>query len=621
MNPGNSDDTVHNPELPGVRTYKKDTADEKAEFSFGGIKLTVPAGTVGESAEKSTPKGGSLGSNKGIFDVERAFNDEAVQEGTIVTDHKHRRMSIGNMLKSAFTEWWGNTQQSLESTADKFEFLKPKEEPTIENAESRVSIIQEAAKYARQAPRDDHSIVVEKVRTFAHDAEAVTGKPFTIKEPAEKIGAHWSQKRAESEKPAEPVSEKPIPTADLRASTIAPNVEKRISTPLATYAQTPKPEAPKIPIPSPNPATSQTLTPTPTVSPVRTPEKMPGKAVSETAKGGSWSFFKDAAQSSVDLREKVNPVPRPDVVAPRAPVSIRIPAIPAPEIVHEAPRAPEPKVSPVEHIIPPKPQPPRPTIAVTAPSFEATRETARSAYVPTIESRPIPKATIPSQVHSMAGIPRSLIYGTIVLVGVGLGVFTAVLVVHNAPEKETLTTVPTPVVPNFIPTDTTVTIPLSTNTDSFSRAVLNEMAKGSASIEYIVTGEDGSVVSSNALMRVLGKGMGSSFVHALNAHFMLGSIETTHAEPFIILQSSNFDVAFAGMLAWENQMPQDLTPLFGESLPKNMSFTDALKSNRSIRLLKDTTGKEHIVYAFVNKNLIIITTSTEALSQIIDRIK
>jgi hypothetical protein len=126
--------------------------------------------------------------------------------------------------------------------------------------------------------------------------------------------------------------------------------------------------------------------------------------------------------------------------------------------------------------------------------------------------------------------------------------------------------------------------------------------------------------TTDAIMRTLVWGTDGSFVRVLAPHMMFGSIRGETNQPFIILQSTNFDVAFAGLLAWETSMSGDLAPLFGEPVVGGR-FTDALASNRSIRILRDTDGVERLVYAFVNKDLIVITTTSEALAGIIERVQ
>jgi hypothetical protein len=112
---------------------------------------------------------------------------------------------------------------------------------------------------------------------------------------------------------------------------------------------------------------------------------------------------------------------------------------------------------------------------------------------------------------------------------------------------------------------------------------------------------------------------------------MVGSVTTQKNEPFLIVKADTFDSGFAGMLAWEPYLSEDLAPLFGtpvtasrtpgtpESTPPR--FSDVLKDNRSIRILYGEEGEERLIYAFLNRTLIVITTSTEALSALISGLK
>jgi hypothetical protein len=596
------EDSVHKPELPGVRTLQKDAPDEKPSFSFGGIKLTTPERSDTATDEVAVHSGGRLSGGKETFDVERAFNDESIQEGTIVTDRKRKHIGAGAMLKSAWSEWWGNTKNSVETTVDKMEFLKPKERPTVEVAEKRANVLQEAAQYARQVPRDDHAIVVEKVRTYAHDAATATGKPFTIKEPAVKIGAHWSQPR-EEEKKSEPDKVEPLPTLDLRATTVAHDVQ-HASTPLTAYvphATTNK----KIETPTP------VVTEKPLVASMRTPEKMRAGKAEEKRSG--WMFFKDE-RTSTDVRKAVA-MPRPEVTAiPRVDVR-QSPSTPR---VREAipvtrPLPPPPAVTTVAPI-------PR-TVTTTPVVREPMGEREEKLSEPRIESRPI----IPERSGFLASIlkvPRVLIISSIVVVGGGLGVLAALFILNT---KEDLPVAPTITanVPSFIRTDDDIPLPLSSTRTVLYQALENEMrADHGTVVQYYPTITESATTrpaSTDAIMRTLSWGVPGSFVRVLDSSMMFGSVRGGSNEPFIILSSTNFDVAFAGLLSWEATMSADLAPFFGE--PVNGRFTDAITSNRSIRVLRDEAGKERLIYAFVNKNLIVITTTTDTLGAIIGRVQ
>jgi hypothetical protein len=98
---------------------------------------------------------------------------------------------------------------------------------------------------------------------------------------------------------------------------------------------------------------------------------------------------------------------------------------------------------------------------------------------------------------------------------------------------------------------------------------------------------------------------------------MIGAISTDRPEPYLILRFSDFEAAFAGMLAWESTLPRDVGSLFGVgTLPDTLRFTDQLRNNRTVRVLAGPAEQERIVYAFIDRRTIIITTSTTALSRL-----
>jgi hypothetical protein len=107
-----------------------------------------------------------------------------------------------------------------------------------------------------------------------------------------------------------------------------------------------------------------------------------------------------------------------------------------------------------------------------------------------------------------------------------------------------------------------------------------------------------------------------------------------YGEPFMVLTTSSFDAAFSGMLSWEEAMSADLSPLFGSPVFESFNpevrtntgtsaafFKDIIASNKNARLLVDENGDDRIVYTFVDQNTIVITTTREALGDIIQLLK
>lgn len=102
-------------------------------------------------------------------------------------------------------------------------------------------------------------------------------------------------------------------------------------------------------------------------------------------------------------------------------------------------------------------------------------------------------------------------------------------------------------------------------------------------------------------------------------------------DPFIIIKVASFDSAFGGILDWENNMSADLSPLFGTPVSgtfdpqartatqiRNPYFVDVVVNNIDSRLLTDEAQKERLIYAFSDRNTIIITTNKSTLGDLLN---
>lgn len=88
-------------------------------------------------------------------------------------------------------------------------------------------------------------------------------------------------------------------------------------------------------------------------------------------------------------------------------------------------------------------------------------------------------------------------------------------------------------------------------------------------------------------------------------------------KPFILLNTANFDSAFAGMLAWEKTISNDLSPLFGNS-NKN-SFVDIMYNQQAVksaRALYDEKGQAQIIYTVSKNGRINIVTDVAELPKL-----
>ncbi len=147
---------------------------------------------------------------------------------------------------------------------------------------------------------------------------------------------------------------------------------------------------------------------------------------------------------------------------------------------------------------------------------------------------------------------------------------------------------------------------------------------------YPTLGEEVVAADVESILTVLGPRAPGSFLRGVKEIAFGGA----YGEPFIVLTTSSFDTAFSGMLSWEEAMSADLSPLFGSPVSSSFNpevrtntgtsaafFKDIIANNKNARLLVDENGDDRIIYTFINQNTVVITTTREALSDIIPLLK
>lgn len=114
-----------------------------------------------------------------------------------------------------------------------------------------------------------------------------------------------------------------------------------------------------------------------------------------------------------------------------------------------------------------------------------------------------------------------------------------------------------------------------------------------------------------------------TLLRALDTQYMFGIYANSTNEPFILLTTSDYANAFNGMLKWEETMPADLGKLF--SIPVNTStttahvFTDEATSNKDLRILSNANGKTILLYTFLDKHTILITSTEEVFNAMLGK--
>lgn len=158
-------------------------------------------------------------------------------------------------------------------------------------------------------------------------------------------------------------------------------------------------------------------------------------------------------------------------------------------------------------------------------------------------------------------------------------------------------------------------------------------------------GETSSIITPTEFFDLIESRAPGSLVRSFDL-FMTGAIRMQsgleETSPFIIIRLNSFENAFAGMLSWEKDMPQDLLPLFSnpelvKAIDETSVFKDVIVRNKDVRALEvsvpitnavatstasSTEMRTEIViaYSFFDNNMLIITNKIEALQTLIDRL-
>lgn len=107
---------------------------------------------------------------------------------------------------------------------------------------------------------------------------------------------------------------------------------------------------------------------------------------------------------------------------------------------------------------------------------------------------------------------------------------------------------------------------------------------------------------------------------SLLERFMFGFHNTgTSIEPYIVLKTEFFQNTFTGMLKWEPEMFEDIKAWFSDKTLSAQSFTDKILKNKDIRELKDNAGNTVILYGFLDKETLVITTNEATFLEVLDR--
>ena len=148
-------------------------------------------------------------------------------------------------------------------------------------------------------------------------------------------------------------------------------------------------------------------------------------------------------------------------------------------------------------------------------------------------------------------------------------------------------------------------------------------------------------------MDALGVRVPEELTRTLDPQFILGLYAYDGNSPFLLLKTDSYERAFAGMLKWEISMRDDLLPLFDKKIqyrlpppplpiatstasssvpvipqaPILIPFIDKIVSNHDARILENEFRDQLLLWTFLDRNTILITTQEAAVAEVVKRLK
>ncbi len=178
------------------------------------------------------------------------------------------------------------------------------------------------------------------------------------------------------------------------------------------------------------------------------------------------------------------------------------------------------------------------------------------------------------------------------------------------------------------------------------------------------SGQTYAPLTTAALLTNLSPNIPDALVRALSpSQYLLGVHAYDDNQPFLILGVDSYEGAYAGMLAWERTMQSDLEPLFNRippvriqepvvatttatstaatstpaaplaatstasttpsvaaAAPSPAEFADRIVENHDARVIEDENGEIVLLWTFINRSVLVITTNEATLREIISRL-
>lgn len=156
----------------------------------------------------------------------------------------------------------------------------------------------------------------------------------------------------------------------------------------------------------------------------------------------------------------------------------------------------------------------------------------------------------------------------------------------------------------------------------------SQLLEALAEVQKTATGAPGDVInivpvaglnqeplSAQSFLALLQTNIDPALDRSIEDQFMLGVHIVDTPEMFLILKTSFFENAFAGMLRWEERVADDLPFLAtGSPTAQTEMFTDVVIAN------KDARVSNRLLYSFADPQTLVITGNNSTLRAVLERL-
>jgi hypothetical protein len=159
-----------------------------------------------------------------------------------------------------------------------------------------------------------------------------------------------------------------------------------------------------------------------------------------------------------------------------------------------------------------------------------------------------------------------------------------------------------------------------------------------ATVSTTLEGDTRTAFPAERFLEALASNTPEELVRTLEPQYLLGVHIFDGPQAFIILRTDSYERAFAAMLEWERTLQNDLAPLFTR-VPRprtpeepsatstapsaqifNTGFVDQIVENRDTRAIHNEAGDLLLLWTFLDRNTIVLTTNEYTLREIISRL-